>query len=110
MLVLAIIALIVTAGISYLSWWANQPIEGKITNEEYERRFTELVCLIDKRNPKWIPASLRELKRGYSYYWQNARAIAMLNLLEETAMGQGHEDIRHFILSCNKYRKKSLIK
>lgn len=103
-----LVLIIVTMIISAFIVWVNTPVAGKITNEEYEIKFKYLILKIDNRNPKWIDASLKQLKRGYSYYWQNARAIAMLKLLEETVNGE-HPEIEKFILSCNKYRKKAML-
>lgn len=100
--------ILIALAIAYFIYWVNKPVAGKITNEEYEARFKELVYMIDSREPKWINASLRQLKKGYSYYWQNARAIAMLKVLEETTRGE-HPEVERFILSCNKYRKKAMI-
>ena len=104
MVALILIAIVIAA----VTIWINIPVKDEMSNAEYEKLFTKYVYQIDRREPQWVKASLRELKRGYSYYWENPRALSTLELLEETCNGE-HPEIRQFILSCNKNRKKKLI-
>lgn len=101
------IAIVLIALVTVTIKLAN-PASDEISNKEYEALFKKYVYIIDNRHPQWIDASLRELKRGYSYYWENPRAMSTLELLEEACNGE-HPDIVRFILSCNKYRKKRML-
>lgn len=103
-----IIAVLITALVTFMIVILKNNEEDEMSNEDYVAMFTCYVNKIDNRQPKWIEASLRELKRGYTYYSDNPRAMSTLELLQEASEGKRPEVVK-FIMSCNQYRKKSLL-
>ena len=81
--------------------------ENNLTNEEFERLFKDSIREIDARNPQWITNTLRGLKRGYTTYSDNTRALSTLSLLQEASQGDNPEFCA-YILSCSSYRKKDI--